>query len=182
MGADDRRLDFRPRTGAPPVDRRATHQLAIGLLLTAAALAAARVWWPPPTLKPALVEIRGEVPRPGLHQVPALTVHAALAAAGAEAEGVPDGPLAFGDRLEVHGGEVRILPPSDPVLVGLPVDLNTANVDALAAIPGLGREQAAAIVAWRGAHGPFVALADVEAVPGIGPATRERLAPFVVQR
>lgn len=59
------------------------------------------------------------------------------------------------------------------------VDLNSAPVEELAQLPGLGPALAGRIIDHRRAHGPFAATADLLAVPGIGPATLERLRPHV---
>ncbi len=51
------------------------------------------------------------------------------------------------------------------------VDLNTATVQELDALPGLGPAKAEAIVLWRAQHGPCADLAALAEVPGIGQAT-----------
>lgn len=56
-----------------------------------------------------------------------------------------------------------------------PVNLNTADAAELETLPGIGPATAAEIIAHREQHGPFSQLMDIEAVSGIGPATRERL-------
>lgn len=48
-----------------------------------------------------------------------------------------------------------------------PLDLNTATVQQLTALPGVGESKAQAIVEYRAAHGPFKAPEDVAAVSGI---------------
>ena len=56
-----------------------------------------------------------------------------------------------------------------------PVDVNTASAETLAAtMEGVGPQKAQAIVAYRDRHGPFVAVEDLTAVRGIGPATPEK--------
>lgn len=47
------------------------------------------------------------------------------------------------------------------------LNLNTATAEELTALPGIGPEKAAAIVAYRTEHGPFASLADVAAVKGV---------------
>ncbi len=137
-----------------------------------------------PTLQPAaakgtLVEVRGDVARPGLHRVEPATTRAAVAAAGGHVEVAPAGLLHHGDRIEVHGDVARVRPASDPLLVGLPVDLNTADAIALAAIPGVGPETAEAVVSWRRRHGSFGTVHELQRVPGVGPSTVALMAPFV---
>ena len=51
---------------------------------------------------------------------------------------------------------------------GGPVDLNTATVDQLDALPGVGPVLAQRIVSWREAHGGFRSVEDLQQVPGIG--------------
>ncbi len=61
----------------------------------------------------------------------------------------------------------------------LRLDLNRASVEELMALPGIGEKRALAIVAWRDANGPFRGIDDLDEVRGIGPATLDRLRPFV---
>lgn len=56
-----------------------------------------------------------------------------------------------------------------------PVDLNLVGPEDLARLPGIGPARGAAIVAWRGRHGPFRAVEELVRVPGIGPKTMEGL-------
>lgn len=60
-----------------------------------------------------------------------------------------------------------------------PVDVNAAGPDELALLPRVGPSLAAAIVADRGARGPFRSLDDLDRVRGIGPATLDGLRPHV---
>ncbi len=55
------------------------------------------------------------------------------------------------------------------------VDVNTADAAALESLPGIGPSKAAAILTYRGEHGPFKTLADLDAVSGIGPSTLENI-------
>lgn len=66
-----------------------------------------------------------------------------------------------------------------PTLPPLVLDLNSAPLGAIGALPGIGPARAQAIVAHR-AQRPFDSLDDLDRrVPGIGPATVRALAPFV---
>jgi competence protein ComEA len=56
-----------------------------------------------------------------------------------------------------------------------PIDLNTAPRDELMTLPGIAEKTANAIVQAR----PFRCIEDLDGVPGIGPATIERLRPFI---
>jgi competence protein ComEA len=55
------------------------------------------------------------------------------------------------------------------------VDVNSADAAALETLPGVGPVLAGRIVAYRDTAGPFLAVDSLLAVPGIGPATLERL-------
>lgn len=62
---------------------------------------------------------------------------------------------------------------------GQPVNLNTATVEQLDALPGVGPVTAAAIVAWRETHGTFTNVDQLGDVEGIGPARLEKLRALV---
>lgn len=51
------------------------------------------------------------------------------------------------------------------------IDLNTADVETLCLLPGVGPEKAKAIVAEREANGRFSSVEDAARVPGIGEKT-----------
>ncbi len=60
-------------------------------------------------------------------------------------------------------------------LAAEPVDINTASATEIAsALNGIGPAKAAAIVAYREANGPFIAVEQLADVKGIGPATVEK--------
>ncbi|HST84782.1 MAG TPA: helix-hairpin-helix domain-containing protein [Kineosporiaceae bacterium] len=62
---------------------------------------------------------------------------------------------------------------------GAPVDLNTATVAELDALPGVGPVIAGRIVAWRQENGRFASVDDLAEVQGIGEATLAKLRPLV---
>jgi competence protein ComEA len=75
-------------------------------------------------------------------------------------------------------------PPRAPVPVAAlprsaPLDLNAADAEALARLPGIGTVLARRIVAHREAQGRFRRAEELREVPGIGPGRWERLRPLV---
>lgn len=60
-----------------------------------------------------------------------------------------------------------------------PVHLNTATVEELDALPGVGPVTAQKIVDFRQANGAFASVDELDAVPGIGPARLEELRKLV---
>lgn len=67
-------------------------------------------------------------------------------------------------------------PPIDPPGQ---VDLNTATVSALTALPGVGPATARRIIAERDTHGPFRSVRDLRRVKGLGAKRIEQLSPLV---
>jgi comEA protein len=59
------------------------------------------------------------------------------------------------------------------------VDINSASVDELMSLPGIGRVKARAIVDFRTTNGPFSSVDGLSGVKGIGRKTVEKLAPLV---
>jgi competence protein ComEA len=62
---------------------------------------------------------------------------------------------------------------------GGPVHLNTATLDELDALPGVGPVTAQKILDYREQHGAFSSVDDLDAIPGIGPARLEQLRELV---
>ena len=56
------------------------------------------------------------------------------------------------------------------------VNINTASVEELTSLKGIGQTRAESIVAYRQEHGAFAAVEDLKAVSGIGDATYQKIA------
>lgn len=54
------------------------------------------------------------------------------------------------------------------------ININTADIETLASLNGIGQSKAEAIVAYREANGPFQAPQDLANVKGIGERTIEK--------
>ncbi|MFC7369847.1 MULTISPECIES: ComEA family DNA-binding protein [Vreelandella] len=56
-----------------------------------------------------------------------------------------------------------------------PININTADAELLAELPGIGPSRAAAIIEERDNNGTFVDADDLTRVSGIGPATVDQM-------
>jgi competence protein ComEA len=128
----------------------------------------------PPT--EVVVAVAGKVARPGLVRLPAGSrVDDAVRAAGGVAAGADVGLLNLARRL-VDGEQVLVgvdpppgaAPATGPAEAGGPVDLNSATVADLDALPGIGPVLAQRIVDWRTEHGRFTSVEQLREVTGIG--------------
>jgi competence protein ComEA len=135
-----------------------------------------------------LVHVAGAVRRPGLYRLPAGSRidDAVRAAGGAKRRAALDlvnlaAPLADGQQVVVPASGV---PPAGSVAgsggaPSGPVRLNTATLEQLDALPGVGPVTAQRILDYRAKHGSFSSVDELDAVPGIGPARLEQLRELV---
>ncbi|WP_433394326.1 ComEA family DNA-binding protein [Micromonospora sp. KLBMP9576] len=142
-----------------------------------------------------VVAVAGKVRRPGLVRVPAgARVADALAAAGGPLPGVDVALL--NPARKVTDGELILVgvaappgaaPPPGAAGGGVPgapgaggrVNLNTATLAQLDALPGVGPVLAQRILAHRDQHGGFRSVGDLRQVDGIGDARYEQLKDLV---
>ena len=146
---------------------------------------------------PVVVSVVGLVHQPGLVTLdPGARVADALTAAGGPLDGADLVGLNMARR--VGDGEQIVVGISSPLgaspamgssvtapqgekpsgSAGL-INLNTATVEQLDALPGVGPVTAAAIIAWRDANGGFAGVDQLGEVDGIGPARLEKLRALV---
>lgn len=91
--------------------------------------------------------------------------------------GAPAGqPVEMGSSVVsdpgTHPGSMPAATPAGPEAL---VDLNSATVEQLDTLPGVGPVTAAAIVSWRDANGRFADVDQLGDVDGIGPVRLEKL-------
>lgn len=135
-----------------------------------------------------VVSVVGLVARPGLVTLPAGSrVADAVQAAGgllpdADAATINQAALVSdGEQIAVGvpGATPAAAPGSTSEESGGPVDLNTATVAELDALPGIGPVLAQRIVEHRTTVGPFASAEELDDVPGIGPSIAAELADLV---
>lgn len=135
-----------------------------------------------PTSTPGMVtvDIGGAVVTPGVYHLPAGSrVDAAVQAAGGFADGAEQDSLNLA-RLVVDGEQIIVpgVVTTSHVNAGR-VNINTATVTELEALPGIGPTAAQAIVDYRLENGLFQTINDILKVPGIGPATFDGIKDYI---
>ena len=63
--------------------------------------------------------------------------------------------------------------------VSYPINLNTATVEELVSIDGLGENRASAIIEYRDYLGGYTSVEQIKEISGIGDATYAKLAPYL---
>ncbi len=141
-----------------------------------------------PTVAPAklAVDIIGAVQQPGVYYVESTArVNDVVNAAGGLA------PNADRERINlaafvVDGQQIKVprVGETDQPNVAAEdgasdsnslIDINTADAELLAQLPGIGPATAEAFIRYRDANGPFARIEDVQNVKGIGPSTFNEL-------
>jgi competence protein ComEA len=137
-----------------------------------------------------VVHVVGAVRRPGLYRLAdgARIADAVRRAGGATRRADLSlvnlaAPVADGSQVVVP----RRAPPAasgsdggaDAAAPAGPIHLNTATVEQLDELPGVGPVTAQKIVDYREQHGAFSSVDDLDAIPGIGPARLEQLRELV---
>jgi competence protein ComEA len=157
----------------PPVQRSAPSVSAATLSPTASSTSASTL----------VVHVAGAVRRPGLVQLGAgARVADAVAAAGGPARNAELAsvnlarPVVDGEQLVVLArgqGPAVAAPPAagGPAASAAPIDLNSATLEQLDTLPGVGPVLAQRILDWRSEHGRFGSTDELREVSGIGEAT-----------
>ena len=143
---------------------------------------------PAPTPAPLVVDVAGAVPRPGVYELPVGSrVNDAVQAAGgflAEADKANinlAAPLEDGQKLEIPflpGAATAGVPQYTPTPTA--ININTATLEELQSLPGIGPTLAQAIIDYRTKHGNFHFIEDIMNVSGIGPSTFENIKDLII--
>lgn len=127
-----------------------------------------------------VVDLKGEVNRPGIYRLPAgARLYQAIKAAGGLTALAEQKQLNLAQRLQ-DGSAIYI--PRQGEMVSGPVsgqemgeqqklNVNTATAAELEELDGLGPTRAKAIIKYREEHGPFQKVEDLQNVSGIGEKT-----------
>jgi competence protein ComEA len=138
-----------------------------------------------------VVHVVGAVRRPGLYRLKhgARIADAVRRAGGATrradlslvnlAAQISDGTQVVVPRRVVAEAAPPEGPGEAPAPTTGPVRLNTATLEQLDALPGVGPVTAQKILDYRQEHGAFSSIEDLDAIPGIGSARLEQLRDLV---
>ncbi len=170
----------------------------IGLLIMGGMIALAVRWQTPapiviepplPTATPGPIRVyvSGAVARADVYELPADSiVRDTLAAAGGPAgdadlnrinlaASLEDGQQVYVPRIGEAPTPAPSLPGQSEIAPSGPLNINTASQAELEALPGIGPAIAQRIIEYREANGPFPTIEAIQNVPGIGPATFEEI-------
>jgi len=141
--------------------------------------------------KLVVVDVAGAVRRPGLYRLRSGSrIDDAIASAGgatskAQLDSVNlAAPVADGEQVVVAGrgaaGVAAASPPTAGSSPSAPLDLNSATLEQLENLPGIGPVTAQKILDYRQQHGAFHSVVELQGVPGIGPAHMAQLKGLVI--
>lgn len=124
-----------------------------------------------------VVDVAGKVAEPGVYRLSeGSRAIDAITAAGGVLPGVTT------ENINL----AHVLTDGEQLLVGATassstqlLDLNSATIEELDRLPGVGPVLAQRIISWRIQHGRFRAIDDIKKVPGVGAATFADLKPLI---
>jgi competence protein ComEA len=146
----------------------------------------------PPTIEPIHVHIIGEVEKPGVYYFErGSRVQNAIDLAGGLTEDADDQGINLAALLE-DGQQIRIpaksqpftrfdnMEPGDtqswsPTQEKLLININTADINQLETLPGIGPAIAGEIINYRETEGDFQRIEEIQKVPRIGPSIFENI-------
>lgn len=138
-----------------------------------------------------VVDVAGAVRHPGLYRLRSGSrIDDAIASAGGATRKAQLGavnlaaPVADGEQVVVPGRGVAGVAAAGSPAAGTssssPLDLNSATLEQLENLPGIGPVTAQKILDYRQEHGAFHSVVELQGVPGIGPAHMAQLKGLVI--
>jgi len=154
---------------------------------------------PAPTQAPIIVQVVGEVANPGVYSLPpGSRVQDAVNAAGGFTDKANQAQVNLASHVK-DGEKIRILQTSaavdeatqepsgvndSPKGISIPgevplIDINTATLEELDSLPGIGNSRAQEIIRYREEHGGFKSVDELKEVEQIGDAIFEQIKDLV---
>lgn len=139
-----------------------------------------------------VVMASGQVLNPGIHELASGSVmndlirragpsfNLALIPEDIQKLPLTSGQEVFFSRELPNGLLVKPLSGKARMVFFIPININSATVSDLEALPHVGKETAQKIVRSRELHGPFISVNDMARVSGLGPKTLEKVRGLVV--
>jgi competence protein ComEA len=144
---------------------------------------------PPPTASPVTVYVSGSVINAGMYSLPVGSrVNDAIQAAGGFSDQANTSAINLAKVLEdgeqiavpvlndasVNNGDSSPISPNVNLSVAL-ININTATLEELDTLPGIGPITSQDIIDYRKANGPFSSIEAIMDVPGIGQAKFDKI-------
>ena len=124
---------------------------------------------------PIYVKVTGQVQQPQVLELPRGST---LSQAVEQCGGVTELGVMPQDRA-LENGEIITIPSAQEKETSDKININTANIETLDKIPGVGEATAQAILEYRQANGGFRTLEELLLVPGIGEKKLESMRPYI---
>ena len=124
--------------------------------------------------KQITVEIRGHVRNPGVYELPIGSTYNDLLS-----KAVPDEDAMTDDislQAVLYNKQLIIIPEKSSNKL---ISINSAGIDELISLPGIGKSTAQKIIDYRDQNGSFLSLEDLMNVKGIGYAKFSRIKEYI---
>jgi len=132
-----------------------------------------------------IIQVDGYITSPGIYSLPpgSRVSDAITAAGGLKPEANTSSinlarPLKDGEKLLITDQAAAIT--TGETGSSALLDLNSATIEQLDSLPGIGPTRAEAIIQYRTEHGSFVTVEELREIPGIGDDLYNQILPLVV--